>query len=164
MRYRLFFLFYFLLLVGCGFHFRQEQVLPFKRVSLEGNQQSALLTNLRREIEGDGKVEIVSDPKMAEVRIFLLSEESRKEILGYSNSGTINGFRLIQEARFRFTATSGRDLAPVAYFTQRRQINVSPNTALAKESEEGMLYQDMQRDMIGQIILRLSTLNPNLLD
>jgi LPS-assembly lipoprotein len=155
------FVFFLIVLGGCGFSLRQDRPLPFQKISLEGNLQSSLMIDLRRQLDGSGQVTLVSDPKMADVRVILLSDGQRKEILGYDNQGAINGFRLIKEAKFRFTTAGGRDIAPVAFFVQRREFNVSANTVLAREAEEGSLYQDMQRDLLEQITLRLSTLNPD---
>lgn len=148
-----------LTLTSCGFKLRGETSLPFRYISVEGNERSTLLARLKRELGNITNLTLVSDPKDAEVRIILLSEERPpRTVLGYDSNGAENAFRLTRSARFRFTNTTGRDLSNIGEFIQRREINISADTVLAKESEEGMLYEDMEKDLSYQVISRIKTL------
>ena len=148
-----------LALTSCGFKLRGETSLPFRFISIEGSERSNLLARLKRELGNVNNLTLVSDPKDAEVRIILLSEnQPSRTVIGYDSKGAENAFRLARGARFRFTNTTGRDLANIGEFVQRREINISSDTALAKESEEGMLYADMEKDLVYQVISRIKTL------
>ena len=44
--------------------------------------------------------------------------------------------------------------------TLRRNIAVDESQVLAKESEEALLYRDMQADLVQQILRRLAAIKP----
>ena len=149
----------FAFLSACGFSLRGVSTLPFDSVSVEGSETSSLLIRLKRDLRNIPNLKVVNDPKQAQVRIVILYEtQPPRTVIGYDNNGAENAFRLTRGARIRFTNTLGRDLAN-ADFVQRRDLTISPNTVLAKESEESTLYLDMERDLVDQVILRLKSLS-----
>ena len=52
----------------------------------------------------------------------------------------------------------GKELIPEAEIQLNRDINFNETGALFKESEEGLLYRDMENDLVQQIQRRLATL------
>ena len=148
-----------LAITSCGFKLRGETTLPFRYLSVEGSKQSTILARLERELGNVNNVSLVTTPADAEVRVILLFEDKpARTVIGYDSNGKENAFRLTRSARFRFTNASGRDLSNIGEFVQRRDINVSADTELAKEGEGTMLEQDMEKDLVAQVILRIKTL------
>ena len=50
----------------------------------------------------------------------------------------------------------GRELIPDAEILQQRDISFTESAALAKESEEQLLYRDMQSEIVLQLMRRLA--------
>jgi LPS-assembly lipoprotein len=60
--------------------------------------------------------------------------------------------------RFRVRSPGGRELIPDTELLQQRDISFSETAVLAKESEEALLYRDMQADLVQQLLRRLGAL------
>jgi LPS-assembly lipoprotein len=56
-------------------------------------------------------------------------------------------------------AKGGQLLAPTE-ITLRRNLAFNEQQVLAKESEEALLYRDMQSDLVQQILRRLAAMKP----
>ena len=57
---------------------------------------------------------------------------------------------------FRLRSAQGRDLIPDTEILQSRDISFNETAVLAKEAEEGLLYRDMQTDIVQQLLRRLA--------
>jgi LPS-assembly lipoprotein len=55
---------------------------------------------------------------------------------------------------------AGSDLAPPGEIDQRRSLTYDDTQVLAKESEEQLLYRDMKKDAVQQMMRRLSAAKP----
>jgi len=58
--------------------------------------------------------------------------------------------------RFRLDTPQGQELIEDTEIIQQRDISYSETAALAKETEEALLYRDMQSDIAQQIQRRLA--------
>jgi LPS-assembly lipoprotein len=58
--------------------------------------------------------------------------------------------------RFRLRASNGIELIPDTEILLTRDINFNETGALSKESEEALLYRDMENDLVLQIQRRLA--------
>ena len=65
-------------------------------------------------------------------------------------------FQLRYRVGFRVHDGKGNDYVPQSTLELTRDVTYSDADVLAKESEEQLLYRDMQGDMVQQIIRRLS--------
>jgi LPS-assembly lipoprotein len=61
---------------------------------------------------------------------------------------------------YRITDQAGLEVAPATEIALNRELTYSDQNTLAKESEENMLYRDMQNDAIQQLVRRLQILRP----
>ena len=59
--------------------------------------------------------------------------------------------------QFKLRSTKGKELIPTTEILQKRDISFNESAVLAKETEEGLLYREMQSDIIQQIMRRLAT-------
>ena len=64
-------------------------------------------------------------------------------------------YQLRYRVGFRVHDAKGRDYLPPSEIQLTRDISFNDTQVLAKESEEALLYRDMQSDMVQQILRRL---------
>ena len=59
-------------------------------------------------------------------------------------------------SRVKLRTLAGKELIPESEIFQQREITFNETAALSKESEEALLYRDMQRDIVQQLVRRLA--------
>ena len=143
-------------LAGCGFQLRQAPAFPFGRIFVNSGPTSPIGRDLKRILAGGGTVVVVEDPALADVVLDVLGEQREKVVVGLSAVGQVREFELRMRFRFRLRARDGRDLIADAEITQTRDISFSESAALAKESEEQLLYRAMQAEVVQQTLRRLA--------
>lgn len=142
-------------LAACGFQLRGNAALPFDSVYVEGGQDIAI--DLQRAIRPT-TTKVVERPQDAQAVVQILSETREKRILGLNNAGRVSEFRLLYRVSFKVTNASGSELLSPQQIELRRDITFNDNQTLAKESEEALLYRDMQADVVQQIFRRMSAM------
>jgi len=145
-----------LLLAGCGFHLRQAKPLPFKTLYLGMSEQSEMGASLRRQILATKGTVLVDQPTEAEAVMVVLADSRQKSILSLNASGRVREFLLRQRFVFRVHDNKGRDFIPQSEVLVTRDISYSDAELLSKDAEEALLYRDMDRDMVQQIMRRLA--------
>ena len=150
-------------LAGCGFALRQTGDYAFTNVFANFSATSPLGIELRRNLLGTGKLEVWNDPPQmakADVVLDILSEERQRVVVGLNASGQVRELQLRLRVRFRLRTPAGVEwIEPVELF-QQRDLSFTETAALSKEIEEGMMYRDMQADIVQQIMRRLSAVKP----
>src|SRR5688572_21279089 len=144
-----------LLAAGCGFRLRGAAELPFATVYVPG-ATSGIALDLARNIRAATNVKVVDDAKEAEAILQFTDESRAKEILSLTGAGRVREFRLRYRVRFRVHDGKGSEYLPQSTLELTRDITFNDAEVLAKESEEQLLYRDMQADMVQQIMRRLS--------
>jgi LPS-assembly lipoprotein len=150
-----------MLLSACGFELRQSPSFAFRTLFSTVPVNTTIGIKLRRSLEASGQVEVISDPRQierAQVIFDQLAEMREKVVVGRTSSGAIREFQLRLRYRFRLRTQEGKELIPETEIQLNRDINFNETGALFKESEEGLLYSDMENDLVQQIQRRLSTL------
>lgn len=146
-----------LLLAGCGFQLRglQGQMsLPIERIYVETNY-SAIGDQLKRIIKSSGPNAIVNDPAEALAIVTIVAEAREKRILSLTQAGRVREYKLIYRAAFRVNTPDGKDIMPTQNVELFRDLPFTDAELLAKESEEALLYRDMQTEAVQQIIRRI---------
>lgn len=146
-------------LAGCGFQLRGRQSYGFSSIAILPQPGGALASDLRRAL--DGTVQVLGPqaaPNAAQVVLELLQEQHEKTVVGVNSSGQVREFQLRIRVRIRIRDPQGNALAPEADILQQRDISFSESAALAKEAEEALLYRDMERDIVQQILRRLAAI------
>jgi LPS-assembly lipoprotein len=144
-----------LLLAGCGFQMRGVAAPPFKTLYIGFPPGSTSAAEFKRLLRGSSTV-IVDQPQAAEARLAVLQELREKEIVGFSVGGRPREFQLRLLMTFRLTNAQEEELIPATQLTVRREITTTDTQYVAKEQEEALMYRDMQRDMLEQLLRRLS--------
>ncbi len=150
-------------LSGCGFHLRGsngQYAMPFHAIYLAFPDTSPLGTELKRNLRGDGDTVIVSDPSKADAQFDVVSEQRGKSILSLNSQGRVREFLLTYTLVFRVRDAKGNELLKPTEISLKRSISFNESQVLAKESEEAMLYRDMQTDLVQQILRRLAAIKP----
>lgn len=140
-------------LSGCGFQLRGEATLPFERLYLPGG--SPLVIELRRNVVARTHTKLTGSERDAQAILGFTSEAREKVILSYNTSGLVREFQLRYRVGFRLYDPKGRNYLPPNEIQLTRDISFNEGQVLAKESEEALLFRDMQSDMVQQIIRRL---------
>lgn len=145
-----------LLLAGCGFQLRQPPTFAFRRIFVNAGPASPVGRDLKRALAASGNAIVVEDPAAADVILDVLAEQREKVVVGLSAVGQVREFELRMRFRFRLRTRAGRDLIADAEITQTRDISFTESAALAKESEEQLLYRAMQAEVVQQALRRLA--------
>ena len=148
-------------LVGCGFELRKPPNYAFSTLFSSIPVVSPFGLKLKRSLESSGQVEVITDARQAEraeVLFDQLFELREKVVVGRTSTGAIREFQLRMRYRFRVRSRNGIELIPDTEILLTRDINFNETGALSKESEEGLLYRDMENDLVMQIQRRLAAI------
>jgi LPS-assembly lipoprotein len=121
---------------------------------------SAFANDLERAIRSGSKTRIVESRDQAEAVVQIIGESQEKHILSLSSGGKVREFDLRYRVAYRLTDRVGVDLASPGEIVLRRVMTYDDTLALAKESEELLLFRDMRTDAVRQMLRRLSTVKP----
>lgn len=146
---------------GCGFKLRQAPDFVFDEIVIGAGSGSPLGNELRRSFAADGKVAVVVDPARmtaADVILFIDQEQREKVVVGLNASGQVREFQLRTRVKFRVATPQGKELIAQTELLQQRDISFNESAVLSKEAEEGLLYRDMQSDIVQQLMRRLAAI------
>ncbi|HET8745211.1 MAG TPA: LPS assembly lipoprotein LptE [Ramlibacter sp.] len=147
------------LLAGCGFQLRQAPDFVFDSIAVNAPSTSPVGNELRRNLAADGRLRVLpagADAAQARVVLELPSELREKVVVGLNTSGQVREFQLRTRIHFRLRTGQGKELIPDTELLQQRDISFNEAAVLAKETEEALLYRDMQTDLVQQLIRRLA--------
>ena len=145
---------------GCGFALRKAPDFAFKTIFSPFAENSALGNEFKRSIESNGNVKVITDSRQidkADVILDVLSERREKVVVSLNASGQVREFQLRLRFNFRLRSAKNSELIPATEILQQRDISFNESAVLAKESEEALLYREMQSDIVHQIMRRLAT-------
>jgi len=146
-------------LSGCGFQLRQSADLPFKSLFLILPRQSALGTDLRRNLASQTNLKVFTEARdmaTSEVVLDVMSELRERVVVGLNASGQVRELQLRLNVKFRLRTAQGQNLIPEVELQQQRDLSFFESAALSKDIEENMMYRDMQVDIVQQILRRLA--------
>ena len=145
---------------GCGFELRKAPNYAFQTLFSTIPVVSPFGAKLKRSLESSGQVEVINDPRQierAQVIFDQLFELREKIVVGRTSTGAIREFQLRYRYRFRLRNREGVELIPDTEILLTRDINFNETGALSKESEEALLYKDMENDLVLQLQRRLAS-------
>ena len=142
-------------LAGCGFQLRGSQTLPIERLYLALPVNSPIGAEITRVVRSSTNASVVQDRKEAQAIMELLGEQREREVLSINAQGRAREYQLRLRTTFRVIDQEGVELIAPTSLIARRDIAFNESELLAKESEEVLLYRDMQSDLVRQIVNRL---------
>ncbi|WP_310610549.1 LPS assembly lipoprotein LptE [Limnohabitans sp.] len=148
-------------LAGCGFELRKPPRYAFETLFSSIPIVSPFGVKLKRSLESSGQVEVITDGRQierAQIIFDQLFELREKVVVGRTSTGAIREFQLRLRYRFRVRSRNGIELIPDTEILLTRDINFNETGALSKESEEALLYKDMENDLVLQLQRRLAAI------
>ncbi len=157
------------LVAGCGFKLRGSLNFAFDSIAVNPATGGRVAAELRRALasnvrlvgsdgplaSGFGRPGTTGD-QSAQVVLDVLSEQREKTVVGVNAAGQVREFQLRIRVKFRLRSAQGNDLIEETELLQQRDISFNESAVLAKETEEGLLYRDMQTDIVQQLMRRLA--------
>ena len=140
-------------LAACGFQLRGQATQPFDTLYVPGS--SPLVVEFKRSLAAGTRTRLTSSEREAKAVLGFTLETREKVILSFTTGGLVREFQLRYRVGFRLYDAKGRNYLPPDEIELTRDISFNEGQVLAKESEEALLYRDMQSDMVQQIIRRL---------
>jgi LPS-assembly lipoprotein len=144
------------LLAACGFQLRGAFSLPFDTLFIAQSDTSELRAVLKRNIEASTQTRIVDDAKHAQASLTVLLDTPQKNILSLSSAGRIREFQLVRIFSFRVVDAKGQEFIPLSTIRVSREITFDDTVILSKDSEEALLWRDIQNDLAQQLVRRLA--------
>jgi len=151
-----------LLLGGCGFQLRGTATLPFDTLFVQAAPTSQFANQFKRAVISGSNTRVVGAQKDAAATLVLVTELREKNILSLSGTGRVREYQLRYRVAYRLIDRKGVEVAPAAEIVLNRDFSFNDNETLSKESEEALLFRDMQADAVQQLLRRLQAarLNP----
>lgn len=158
MRKSYFLLLLVLVLSACGFKLRGtfDAKLAFDSLHIALSETDDLHAALKRAIESGKTTRIVNDSKTAQAIFSVIGDSKQKNILSLSGTGRVKEFQLVRTFSFRLHNSKGQNFLQPATIVVRRDMNFDDTLVLAKESEEAVLWRDIESDLVGQLMRRLT--------
>ena len=149
-----------MMLSSCGFQLRGQAAIPYKTLFIETSGYSQFANDLERAIRFSSGTKVVSNRDDAQAILRIMGEAQEKHILSLSSGGRVREFELNYRVNYRLIDHAGKDLAQPGQIDLRRDMTYDDTEVLAKESEEQLLYRDMKKDAVQQMMRRLSAAKP----
>lgn len=149
-----------LLLSACGFQLRGAYPLPFDKLYINLPETSELHAQLKRSIAAGSNARVVSAQKDAQAMLLVLGDVPVKDVLSLSAAARVSEYQLVRTFTFRVVDAQGRDWLPRNQIVIHRDITFNDDLVLSKESEEALLWRDIQNDLVQQILRRLAAAKP----
>jgi len=144
-------------LAACGFQLRGAQSLPFDTIAVTPEHAAGVASDLARYLGNRVRpVAGSAEGGAPDVILDILGETRQKLVVGINASGQVREFELRLQVRFRLRTPQGEELIVPSVIEQHRIISFNESAVLAKETEEGLLYRDMQSDVVQQLLRRLA--------
>jgi len=148
-------------LAGCGFKLRTSQVMPFSTMAVTPENASGVAGDMVRYLGSTWRpLAPGASDEAPQAILDILQEQREKVIVGLNASGQVREYELRLRVNFRLRSSQGEELIPASSIEQHRSISFNESAVLAKESEEALLYRDMQTDVVQQLLRRLAAFKP----
>jgi len=151
-----------LLLAACGFHLRGQGgfTFPFQTLFIQtSNANASFILDLKRAMQLYN-VKLVDSPENAQLTLHIVSETMSKQILSLNSAGRVNEYQLNYRVSLSAYDSKQQEWVPADEIVLQSYLSFDNIQVLAKEKEETLLYQDMRKDAVQQILRRLSLAKP----
>lgn len=141
---------------ACGFHLRGAVKLPFTTLWSGLPAGTALAGEFNRQVRVTQSTRLVEKPEDAQARFEVLSLTRESEIMAFTSTGRPRQYQLRLRLRYRLTDGGSREFTPPTEIMLRRDISTTDTQLISRADEEAQLYRDMERDLVVQLMRRLS--------
>ncbi|HLU02306.1 MAG TPA: LPS assembly lipoprotein LptE [Advenella sp.] len=147
-----------LVLAGCGFKLRGEKPLPFTTMYTNIESNSRFGAYLRRSLKASSpSLQFVDNASAAQVTLSQLERVQSQREVSLNSQGQVEEYELTLRLTFQLVSNSGQLLIPPSTLTSTRTLPYDEANSQAKAQEMITLYQDMEAQMVGQLVRRISS-------
>ena len=149
-----------LLVAGCGFHLRGAAVIPesLKTMYIQGiDLHTDLGRELKRSLESNG-VNIADDYSQGTAVLSILENKYDRRVLSVGSDAKVSEYTLYGRVKFKVSDGDGVILAEEQTVEAMRDFQFDQTQVLGKGNEEELLREDLNRQLVGGILRRLSVL------
>ena len=148
-------------LVGCGFHLRGSADISdsLKTMRIEGvGLQRDIGLYLKRGLVSNGIV--VVDAGTADASVLRITENKfDRRVLSVGSSAKVNEYELNSKLSFMVFDAQGNVLAEEQQVEAQRDYQFDEDEVLGRESEETLLRDQLNKQLVQSILRRLSSIN-----
>ncbi len=144
-------------LSSCGFQLRGQYALPFSSVFVSTPGTSVVASALKREL-ANIPTKLMPSPKDADAQLNILEDRRERQILSLSGAGRVREYELKLRVSYQLVDAKGSVFIPTSEIQLSRILSYDDSRIIAKQQEEALLYQDMERDAVGQILRRMTAI------
>ena len=144
-------------LSSCGFQLRGQYALPFSSVFVSTPGASVVASALKREL-ANIPTKLMPSAKDADAQLNILEDRRERQILSLSGAGRVREYELKLRVSYQLMDATGRVFIPTSEIQLSRILSYDDSRIIAKQQEEALLYQDMERDAVGQILRRMTAI------
>ena len=154
------------ILSACGFKLRGSDGsynMPFNKIYIGLPVSAPLAIDLKRNIRAIGATQIADTPEEADGILEVLTPAANtrsKTILALNSNGRVSQYQLAYNITFRVKDQQGNELLKPTTIVLTRPQDFDDKQLLAKQREEELLYQDMQKDLVQQMLRRMAAIKP----
>lgn len=148
-----------LLLSSCGFKLRGHDALPapFKVMYVRSyNPYDSFTKQLIRTLQKRGTI-ITQSPCNAPLTLDIMNDLITRQTSTISASTQLIQYKLVETVTYQLLDKRGNVITPPQSITTSRTYSVNINQMLAGNDAQTQLLPDMRRDIIFQLMLRLSS-------
>lgn len=147
------------LLAGCGFALRNSPNFAFDTVAVTPEQSVGVAAELARYLGEKLRPVVPAEGQTGpQAVIDVLQELREKSIVGLTATGQVREYQLRLRVKFRVRTLQGVELIAPTELVLQRDISFNESAVLAKETEEVLLYRDMQSDLVQQLLRRVAAI------
>ncbi len=144
-------------LSSCGFQLRGQYALPFSSVFVSTAGASVVASALKREL-ANIPTKLMPSAKDADAQLNILEDRRERQILSLSGAGRVREYELKLRVSYQLVDAKGSVFIPTSEIQLSRILSYDDSRIIAKQQEEALLYQDMERDAVGQILRRMTAI------
>jgi len=159
MKKLIFLLFFITCLSACGFKLRGAMPLapPLYNLYLEtSDPYGELARHLRQFLKMSG-VQLAQNAAEATSILTILSQSTSDQLIGINGSQQTRQYNLVLTVTFQVSNAKNRVLVSPQTVTESRALTVINDQVLASSNEAMNLYSQMRRDIVYDIMSRLSS-------
>ena len=145
------------LLSACGFQLRGQYTLPFSSVFVSTPGSSVVASELKREL-ANIPTKLMTSAKDADAQLNVIEDRRDRQILSLSGAGRVREYELKLRVVYQLIDARGSVFIPTSEIQLSRILSYDDSRIIAKQQEEALLYQDMERDAVGQILRRMTAI------
>ncbi len=146
-----------LVLSACGFHLRGQYALPFASVYVATPAASIVAGDIKREL-ANIPTKLMPSAKDADAQLSIIEDRRERQILSLSGAGRVREYELRLRVAYQLMDAAGKVLIPTSEIKLSRILSYDDSRIIAKQQEEALLFQDMERDAVGQILRRMTAI------